>query len=154
MFRFISLIFFLLFSSLCYAESNDSTELSKSVKWKYKVDSIANSYSKEMDALVAQRSNTLRGLSYERPLNAYGLRMVLPPTFYSSSVLQQFSVNERRMYPDDNLMYMYMINDVPYQPCNNVNTIKKDAAMRNADKKLTNVFISFFSLYNSKTAPI
>ena len=111
MFRFISLIFFLLFSSLCYAESKESTELPKSVKWKYKVDSIANSYSKELDALVAQRSNTLGGLSYERPLNAYGLRMVLPPTFDSSSVLQQFSVNERRMYPDDNLMYMYMIND-------------------------------------------
>jgi hypothetical protein len=47
----------------------------------------------------------------EKKPDAYSLRMMLPPTFYSSSVLQQFSAVETDIYADQHLLHMYMVND-------------------------------------------
>jgi hypothetical protein len=37
--------------------------------------------------------------------------MMLPPTFYSSSVYQQFSVGDPAIYADSNLIRMYLVNN-------------------------------------------
>ena len=110
--RNILLSLVLLFSVVVLAdESNDSTELSKRVVWRYSVDSIADLYGKEMKELVNQRTLSLRSNSYIKPLDVYSLRMFLPPTFYSSSVLQQFEVSRFNLYKDPNLLRMFMVND-------------------------------------------
>ena len=110
--RNILLSLVLFFSMAVFAdESRDSTELSKRVVWRFGVDSIADLYGKEMKELVKQRNIALRNIPYIRPLDVYSLRMSLPPTFYSSSVLQQFEVGRFDIYKDPNILRMVMVND-------------------------------------------
>lgn len=112
MYRYVCLMSFLLVTSAGMAnDRNDSTEMTNVVAWNYRVDSIANSYGRELEELVARRDASLHGSANSKPLNAYGLRMALPPTFYSSSVLQQFSANEPDTKSDINLMCMHLIDD-------------------------------------------
>ena len=104
--------FFLISSlSLVAGINEDSTRLSKKVSWRYRVDSIADLYGKTLTSLAIQSRAEIAHPSSEKKVDAYSLRMVLPPTFYSSSVLQQFSVNENDIYADPNLLRMYMVND-------------------------------------------
>ena len=104
--------FFLISSlSLVAGINEDSTRLSKKVSWRYRVDSIADLYGKTLTGLAIQSRAEIAHPSSEKKVDAYSLRMVLPPTFYSSSVLQQFSVNENDIYADPYLLRMYMVND-------------------------------------------
>ena len=104
--------FFLISSlSLVAGINEDSTRLSKKVSWRYRVDSIADLYGKTLTGLAIQSRADIAHPSSETKVDAYSLRMVLPPTFYSSSVLQQFSVNENDIYADPYLLRMYMVND-------------------------------------------
>lgn len=89
----------------------DSTELVKRVMWKYRCDSIANIYQKALVHLVYQRNAELKSSSSGEVLDAYSLRLAFPPTFYSSSVLQQFMVGDALSANDPNILRMYMVND-------------------------------------------
>ena len=92
--RYLFFTVFILFSTFAFSiKDEDSTMLSKSVAWRYSVDSIADVYGKKIEELVHQRNRAIRLNTYKRPLDVYALRMSLPPTFYSSSVLQQFSAD-------------------------------------------------------------
>lgn len=89
----------------------DSTELVKKVMWKYRCDSIANIYQKALANLAYQRRAALRTSSSGEVLDAYSLRLAFPPTFYSSSVLQQFMVGDALSANDPNILRMNMVND-------------------------------------------
>lgn len=89
----------------------DSTELVKKVLWNYRSDSIANIYQKALAHLAYQRRAALRTSSSGEVLDAYSLRLAFPPTFYSSSVLQQFMVGDALSANDPNILRMYMVND-------------------------------------------
>ena len=110
--RYIIFTFFLLASLTSFAGvRDDSTELSKKVVWRYRVDSVADVYGKSLARLAMQHKAEAEHPSHEKTVDAYSLRMVLPPTFYSSSVLQQFRVEETDIYADPHLLRMYMVND-------------------------------------------
>ena len=110
--RYLFFTVLVLFSTLAFSiKDEDSTMLSKSVVWRYSVDSIADIYGKKMEELVHQRNKAIRQNTYKRPLDVYALRMSLPPTFYSSSVLQQFSAETPDIRTDRSLVRMYLVND-------------------------------------------
>ena len=110
--RYLFFTVLTLFSTLAFSiKDEDSTMLSKSVVWRYSVDSIADIYGKKMEELVHQRNKVIRQNTYKRPLDVYALRMSLPPTFYSSSVLQQFSAETPDIRTDKSLVRMYLVND-------------------------------------------
>lgn len=110
--RYLFFTVLVLFSTLAFSiKDEDSTMLSKSVVWRYSVDSIADIYGKKMEELVHQRNKAIRQNTYKRPLDVYALRMSLPPTFYSSSVLQQFSAETLDIRTDRSLVRMYLVND-------------------------------------------
>ncbi len=89
----------------------DSTELFSHISWRYNVDSTAYRYGQKMTELIHQRRAILLAPMSPRRPDAYCLRMTLPPTFYSSSILQQFSTTWTS-YPNDvHLVSMYMVND-------------------------------------------
>lgn len=112
MHRHIIFVFSLIISLTVSAGlKEDSTELKKRVVWRYHVDSIADVYGKTLTRLAVQYDTKIAKSPYEKMVDAYSLRMVLPPTFYSSSVLQQFSVMETDIYADPNLLRMHMVND-------------------------------------------
>lgn len=112
MHRHIIFVFSLIISLTVSAGlKEDSTELKKRVVWRYRVDSIADVYGKTLTRLPVQHDTKIAKSPYEKMVDAYSLRMVLPPTFYSSSVLQQFSVMETDIYADPNLLRMHMVND-------------------------------------------
>lgn len=112
MHRYIIFVFSLIISLTVSAGlKEDSTELKKRVVWRYRVDSIADVYGKTLARLAVQHDTKITKSPYEKMVDAYSLRMVLPPTFYSSSVLQQFSVMETDIYADPNLLRMHMVND-------------------------------------------
>ena len=112
MHRHIIFVFSLIISLTVSAGlKEDSTELKKRVVWRYRVDSIADVYGKTLTRLAVQYDTKITKSPYEKMVDAYSLRMVLPPTFYSSSVLQQFSVMETDIYADPNLLRMHMVND-------------------------------------------
>lgn len=112
MHRHIIFVFSLIISLTVSAGlKEDSTELKKRVVWRYRVDSIADVYGKTLTRLAVQHDTKIAKSPYEKIVDAYSLRMVLPPTFYSSSVLQQFSVMETDIYADPNLLRMHMVND-------------------------------------------
>lgn len=90
---------------------NDSIMHSKLVGWEYRVDSIAYNYHKEMLKLIHQRNMRISNTALWKRPNIYSLRMVMPPTFYSSAVLQQFSSEAQGLSSDYNLLCMWMIND-------------------------------------------
>lgn len=89
----------------------EGPEQMKEVCWEYKVDSIASLYGKMLTNLVMQRNYSLGHVMYAKPLDAYSLLVAFPPTFYSSSVLQQFIANDIASCTDPNLLRMYMVND-------------------------------------------
>lgn len=89
----------------------DSTELAKRAEWTFRADSTALVYQGELNNLISRRNASLSAPMYKKPLDAYSLRLVLPPTFYSSSVLQQFSATGDAVSEDPNLMRMFMVND-------------------------------------------
>lgn len=110
--RYLFFTVLTLISTLAFSiKDEDSTMLSKSVVWRYSVDSIADIYGKKMEELVHQRNKAIRQNTYKRPLDVYALRMSLPPTFYSSSVLQQFSAETPDIRTDRSLLRMYLVND-------------------------------------------
>ena len=110
--RYLFFTVLTLFSTLAFSiKDEDSTMLSKSVVWRYSVDSNADIYGKKMEELVHQRNKAIRQNTYKRPLDVYALRMSLPPTFYSSSVLQQFSAETPDIRTDRSLVRMYLVND-------------------------------------------
>ena len=110
--RYLFFTVLTLISTLAFSiRDEDSTMLSKSVVWRYSVDSIADIYGKKMEELVHQRNKAIRQNTYKRPLDVYALRMSLPPTFYSSSVLQQFSAETPDIRTDRSLVRMYLVND-------------------------------------------
>ena len=110
--RYLFFTVLTLISTLAFSiKDEDSTMLSKSVVWRYSVDSIADIYGKKMEELVHQRNKVIRQNTYKRPLDVYALRMSLPPTFYSSSVLQQFSAETPDIRTDKSLVRMYLVND-------------------------------------------
>lgn len=110
--RYLFFTVLTLISTLAFSiKDEDSTMLSKSVVWRYSVDSIADIYGKKMEELVHQRNKAIRQNTYKRPLDVYALRMLLPPTFYSSSVLQQFSAETPDIRTDRSLVRMYLVND-------------------------------------------
>lgn len=110
--RYLFFTVLTLISTLAFSITDeDSTMLSKSVVWRYSVDSIADIYGKKMEELVHQRNKAIRQNTYKRPLDVYALRMSLPPTFYSSSVLQQFSAETPDIRTDRSLVRMYLVND-------------------------------------------
>ena len=110
--RYLFFTVLVLISTLAFSiKDEDSTMLSKSVVWRYSVDSIADVYGKKMEELVHQRNKAIRQNTYKRPLDVYALRMSLPPTFYSSSVLQQFSAETPDIRTDRSLVRMYLVND-------------------------------------------
>lgn len=110
--RYLFFTILTLISTLAFSiKDEDSTMLSKSVVWRYSVDSIADIYGKKMEELVHQRNKAIRQNTYKRPLDVYALRMSLPPTFYSSSVLQQFSAETPDIRTDRSLVRMYLVND-------------------------------------------
>lgn len=110
--RYLFFTVLTLISTLAFSiKDEDSTMLSKSVVWRYSVDSIADIYGKKMEELVHQRNKAIRQNTYKRPLDVYALRMSLPPTFYSSSVLQQFSAETPDIRTDKSLVRMCLVND-------------------------------------------
>lgn len=89
----------------------DSTELSARINWRYGVDSTAYRYGRKMTDLILQRQRNILAPVAPKPLDAYNMRISMPPTFYSSSILQQFSTSHGA-YPNDlHLAGMYMVND-------------------------------------------
>ena len=110
--RYLFFTVLTLISTLAFSiKDEDSTMLSKSVVWRFSVDSIADIYGKKMEELVHQRNKAIRQNTYKRPLDVYALRMSLPPTFYSPSVLQQFSAETPDIRTDRSLVRMYLVND-------------------------------------------
>lgn len=103
----------LLFASLIVSAQiqEDSVILSKPLAWRFRVDSIANEYGKTLSNMAILHEAEISHSGREKKPDAYSLRMMLPPTFYSSSVLQQFSAVETDIYADQHLLHMYMIND-------------------------------------------
>ncbi len=89
----------------------DSVILSKPLAWRFRVDSIAHVYGKTLSNMAILHEAEMSHSGREKKPDAYSLRMMLPPTFYSSSVLQQFSAVETDFYADQHLLHMYMIND-------------------------------------------
>ncbi len=89
----------------------DSTEHITSVGWRYSVDTTAYTYGQQLAQLMQQRRSGVLAPTSHKKADAYSLRMILPPTFYSSSVLQQFSATESREYADTKIMSMYMVNN-------------------------------------------
>ena len=90
----------------------DSTELSaSSIAWRYGVDSTAYKYGQMLTELIVMRQARIASQLPDKRPDAYSLRMALPPTFYSSSVLQQFSTSRKPVVPDVHLESMYMVND-------------------------------------------
>lgn len=95
--------------------NNDTLKMKKDsatarVTWTNRTDSIASVYQKALMLVVAERNKSLlrtRKISSD----VYSLRMMLPPTFYSSSVYQQFSVGDPAIYADSNLIRMYLVNN-------------------------------------------
>lgn len=103
----------LLFASLIVSAQiqEDSVILSKPLAWRFRVDSIANVYGKTLSNMAILHEAEMSHSGREKKPDAYSLRMMLPPTFYSSSVLQQFSAVETDIYADQHLLHMYMVND-------------------------------------------
>ena len=103
----------LVFASLIVSAQiqEDSVILSKPIAWRFRVDSIANVYGKTLSNMAILHEAEMSHSGREKKPDAYSLRMMLPPTFYSSSVLQQFSAVETDFYADQHLLHMYMIND-------------------------------------------
>ncbi len=89
----------------------DSTTMSTAVVWRYRTDSTAQKYGNELTKLTQQRRTGIVTSTSQKRADAYSLRMFLPPTFYSSSVLQQFSTSTNTTLTDANLVRMYMVND-------------------------------------------
>lgn len=89
----------------------DSTVLNSRVKWRYGVDSTAYRYGQQLTELIHQHQIGPFSSKAPRRPDAYTLRMALPPTFYSSSIFQQFSTVSGT-YPEDvHLTSMYLVND-------------------------------------------
>jgi hypothetical protein len=107
--RYILPLAFLI-SSLTTLAAPDSTLLAKNVTWQNRIDSIANIYQCKMRSIVEQKNETLAKQNSRKQRNVYSLRMVLPPTFYSSAVLQQFSAENNMQYNDTQLMCMWLVN--------------------------------------------
>lgn len=61
--------------------------------------------------LIRQRHTGLLTPVSAKRLDAYSMRMTMPPTFYSSSVFQQFSTSMDVAPEDVHLVSMYMVND-------------------------------------------
>lgn len=103
----------LVFASLIVSAQiqEDSVILSKPIAWRFRVDSIANVYGKTLSNMAILHEAEMSHSGREKKPDAYSLRMMLPPTFYSSSVLQQFSAVETDIYADQHLLHMYMVND-------------------------------------------
>lgn len=92
-------------------KTSDAALTVTTVKWRSKVDTIALRYGRQMTDLITRRQARLQTPTSSVRPNAYSLRMILPPTFYSSSVLQQFSTSRATSLSDTRLMGMYMVND-------------------------------------------
>lgn len=90
---------------------DDDRRMVRTMIWRTKVDSIAGVCGRSLQQLVAERDSALSAEGNGDGLDVYSLRMVLPPTFYSSSVLQQFSASSQPGNSDVNLMRMYMLNE-------------------------------------------
>lgn len=103
---------FLTLTALAFDDTNpDSTMLIKKIGWEFRVDSITGLYHKEIQLLADQREATLSNPSSWKKPSVYTIRMIMPPTFYSSAVLQQFSAESKIFYSDPQLMYMWMVNN-------------------------------------------
>lgn len=89
----------------------DSVQLVKKITWRHRTDSITNLYQNVLMCLVRQRNQDLRNPSHGEVLDAYSLRLAFPPTFYSSSVLQQFVASDELSCNDPNLLRMSLVND-------------------------------------------
>ncbi|MCM1371545.1 MAG: DUF3078 domain-containing protein [Bacteroides sp.] len=89
----------------------DSAELSKRIVWRYGIDSTAYRYGQKMTELIRTRQTRLLTPASPKHPDAYCLRMALPPTFYSSSILQQFSTSLDAAPEDVHLVSMYLVND-------------------------------------------
>ena len=105
-------VIFVLFSLYALGnEREDSVMQINNVLPNYRIDSISEVYSSALAQLVKQRHESLQRSSENVTLNAYSMHLVMPPTFYSSSVLQQFTADMTEGPTDPNLMRMYMLND-------------------------------------------
>ena len=105
-------VIFVLFSLYALGnEREDSVMQINNVLPNYRIDSISEVYSSALAQLVKQRHESLQRSSENVTLNAYSMHLVMPPTFYSSSVLQQFTADMTEGTTDPNLMRMYMLND-------------------------------------------
>lgn len=112
MHRRILLVVMLMSALIGHAETwNDGHKLTQRLHWRHRADSTANVYGRTLNLLVAKRDSSLAAVSEKKGTDAYSLRMTLPPTFYASSVLQQFSATSKPGSADVNLVRMYMINE-------------------------------------------
>ncbi len=93
------------------AQRTDSATHVAIVKWRYRVDTLAYAYSQHLAQLIQQRRSGVLASASSKKADAYSLRMILPPTFYSSSVLQQFSATDNSESADVKIMSMNMVNN-------------------------------------------
>ncbi len=110
--KYLSIVLLLLSSGFVVAENvGQSTEVAVDTLSSSGVDSISGIFANELAQLVEQRNEALNVSSKGGVADAYSLRLSLSPTFYSSSVLQQFSADGTAGSTDPHLMRMYMLND-------------------------------------------
>lgn len=89
----------------------DKKTIKQTVTWEYRADSIATAYQKAFLILLQQRNSRLANPPYLNPLDVYSMRIAMPPTFYASSVLQQFNASDIDKCVDPQLIRMYMVNN-------------------------------------------
>ena len=87
----------------------DKKTIKQTVTWQYRADSIATVYQKAFLVLLQHRNSRLANPPYLKPLDVYSMRIAMPPTFYASSVLQQFNASDIDKCVDPQLIRMYMV---------------------------------------------
>lgn len=92
------------------ATKREDRELNRGMRWGSRVDSLAIEYAKKLDLLVSERNSALLSPGAAVRPDVYSLRMTLPPTFYSSTVLQQFSAAPVSGSRDAKIMRMYLLD--------------------------------------------
>lgn len=89
----------------------DSVFVYEETELKSSLDSISDVYNSKLTALVKQRNILLQKEPQNVVPDAYSIRLLMPPTFFSSSVLQQFVVDTTQCNNDPKLMRLTMLND-------------------------------------------
>ena len=89
---------------------SDKKAVAQTVSWQYRADSIAMAYQKAFLILLQRRNSRLASPPYLNQLGVYSMRIAMPPTFYASSVLQQFNASDIDDCTDPQLIRMYMVN--------------------------------------------